>query len=76
MNHCINCLHWDEEKADKWGRAPCAPLFEEFAASEAGGTLSIVAYLTDGDCMTELRTRGDFGCALFEPKLAHPRSTP
>jgi hypothetical protein len=67
MSHCVDCTHWDEEAADEDGRAPCVALYCALLDSECIGE-GPIRYTTDGDCLLSIRTRGDFGCALFHPK--------
>ncbi len=62
MSHCIDCIHWDEDKADEMGIAECnSPshrLYLMMAARKQWVTKPMVP--------------GDHGCEFFTPKRATP----
>jgi hypothetical protein len=65
MNHCVDCLHWDEESAEDnpEGLGFCLASEHAVEAKRSALTLQRVQLLI-------LRVRGDWSCPLFQPKRA------
>ena len=76
MGNCSGCRHWADKAWDEGelisvvdvaGRAVCIAIDSiRESETEEPDERAIVAVLGMGDGL--LRTRGDFGCVLFEPK--------
>ena len=74
MNHCVDCLHWDEESdlvTPETGFGVCGAIDD--TPSKGGMHLAVIqAYEWE---VARLTCRGDFGCNLFTAKLATPRQS-
>ena len=59
MNHCVDCLHWDEDQADEQGYAECQCVERE--------VLSYTPVLGEVKRL-RLLVCGDDTCSMFTPK--------
>ena len=72
MNHCVDCLYWDEEKLEEDGLAPCLKLLENDSPLSAENHCCGCS-MEHGNYTAWVP--GDFGCVLFSAKLAKPRQS-
>ena len=64
MNHCVDCLHWDEDQADEQGYADCQ-----------NQKNSCLVLKGESSRFVPLRVSGDDTCRMFTPKQAVSKST-
>ena len=68
MNHCVDCLHWDEDKADEQGYALCQHPVSSYIVRQESVSAAPFRKL-------RVLVSGDDSCEQFTAKLATPRQS-